>query len=246
MTESYSKSAKDALLESTEKRKKCCQRMLSDILALAENENCEERREIIFSATAHFKCASCFSQFLKGLFVVFGNVTNPEKAYHLELSFESEGERDTVSDILCDNGIDMKKTKRKSRYLLYIKDSTMIEDFFAVIGANKLAFDLMNSKIVREVRGDANRLMNCDMANIKKTLSAAGKYIEVIEELTKSGAIIRLPADLRETARLRYENTQASLTDLGLLHNPPISKSGVKHRLDKIVEFYNEITNTDN
>ena len=88
--------------------------------------------------------------------------------------------------------------------------------------------------------------MNCDMANIKKTLSAAGKYIEVIEELTKSGAIIRLPADLRETARLRYENTQASLTDLGLLHNPPISKSGVKHRLDKIVEFYNEITNTDN
>ena len=123
--------------------------MLSDILALAENGNCEERREIIFSATAHFKCASCFYQFLKGLFVVFGNVTNPEKAYHLELSFESEGERDTVSDILCDNGIDMKKTKRKSRYLLYIKDSTMIEDFFAVIGANKLAFDLMNSKIVR-------------------------------------------------------------------------------------------------
>jgi len=135
----------------------------------------------------------------------------------------------------------MKATKRKNRYLLYIKDSTQIEDFFAVIGANRLAFDLMNSKIVREVRGDANRQMNCDMANIKKTLSAAGKHIEIIGELKNSGAIIRLPADLRETADLRFENTQASMADLGLLHNPPISKSGVKHRLDKIVDFFEEL-----
>ena len=135
----------------------------------------------------------------------------------------------------------MKKAKRKNRYLLYIKDSTQIEDFFAVIGANRLAFDLMNSKIVREVRGDANRQMNCDMANIKKTLSAAGKHIEIIGELKESGAIIRLPHDLRETAELRYENTQASMSDLGLLHVPPISKSGVTHRLDKIVDFYEEL-----
>ncbi len=244
MTGSYSKAAKDALLDSAEKKKKCCARMLSDILELTYSEG-EERVARLSEAPNHFKCASCFTYFLKGLFVACGNVTNPEKSYHLELSFVSEEERDCVCDILEDNGMSMKKGKRKNRFLLYIKDSTQIEDFFAVIGANKLAFDLMNSKILREVRGDANRQMNCDMANIKKTLSAAGKHIEIIGEMKESGSFIRLPADLRETAELRYENTQASMADLGLLHNPPISKSGVKHRLDKIVDFYEEIKAKD-
>lgn len=242
MRNSYSKSAKDGLLESYEK-KKCCQRMLSDILSLLEITDGERRAELLARASMHFKCGACFPAYLKGLFVVFGNVTNPEKSYHLELSFETESERDASYDVIIDNGIDMKKGKRKNRFLLYVKDSTQIEDFFAVIGANKLAFDLMNSKIVREVRGDANRQMNCDMANIKKTLSAAGKHIDMIEELKQNGLFIRLPQDLRVTAELRYENTQASMADLGLLHNPPISKSGVKHRLDKIEEIYKEIIN---
>jgi DNA-binding protein WhiA len=244
MTGSYSKAAKDALLDSSEKKKKCCARMLSDILELTYSDG-EERVARLSEAPNHFKCASCFTYFLKGLFVAYGNVTNPEKSYHLELSFVSEEERDCVSDILEDNGMSMKKGKRKNRFLLYIKDSTQIEDFFAVIGANKLAFDLMNSKILREVRGDANRQMNCDMANIKKTLSAAGKHIEIIGDMMERDLIIRLPKDLRETAELRYENTQASMADLGLLHNPPISKSGVKHRLDKIVDFYEEIKAKD-
>lgn len=244
MTGSYSKAAKDALLDSSEKKKKCCARMLSDILELTYSDG-EERVARLSEATNHFKCASCFTYFLKGLFVAYGNVTNPEKSYHLELSFVSEEERDCVSDILEDNGMSMKKGKRKNRFLLYIKDSTQIEDFFAVIGANKLAFDLMNSKILREVRSDANRQMNCDMANIKKTLSAAGKHIEIIGDMMERDLIIRLPKDLRETAELRYENTQASMAELGLLHNPPISKSGVKHRLDKIVDFYEEIKAKD-
>ncbi len=242
MRNSYSKSAKEALLENGEK-KKCCQRMLSDILSLSDISDGERRAEILAKASQHFKCAGCFPAYLKGLFVVFGNVTNPEKSYHLELSFETEEERDITFDNIVDNGIEMKKGRRKNRYLLYVKDSTLIEDFFAVIGANKLAFDLMNSKIVREVRGDANRQMNCDMANIKKTLTAAGKHIDMIGELKEKGLFIRLPQDLRLTAELRYENTQASMSDLGLLHNPPISKSGVKHRLDKIEEIYNEIIN---
>ncbi len=242
MRNSYSKNAKSALLETAEK-KKCCQRMLSDILSLSDIADGEKRAELLEKASLHFKCGGCFTAYIKGLFIVFGNVTNPEKSYHLELSFETERERDVSFEIVTDNGIEMKKGKRKNRFLLYIKDSTQIEDFFAVIGANKLAFDLMNSKIIREVRGDANRQMNCDMANIKKTLSAAGKHIEMIGELKEKDLFIRLPHDLRITAELRYENTQASMSDLGLLHNPPISKSGVKHRLDKIEEIYNEIIN---
>lgn len=241
MISSYSKTAKEALCESVEKKKKCCARMFYDMLSLSENENDTDRAMLIAQAPNHFKCVSCFAHFLKGLFISFGNVTDPEKSYHLELSFKSELERDNVFGILSDNEVLMKKGKRKNRFLLYIKDSAQIEDFFAIIGANRLAFDLINSKIVREVRGDANRQMNCDMANIKKTLTAAGKHIEIIGDLIDSGAFIRLPSDLRETAKLRYENTQASMADLGLLHNPPISKSGVKHRLDKIEGLYEEI-----
>ncbi|MBE6713953.1 MAG: DNA-binding protein WhiA [Ruminococcaceae bacterium] len=241
MALSYSKCAKEALKESGEKKKKCCQRMLDDIVDLAKEKEALIRLQKLSASCGHFKCGSCYSYFLRGLFIAFGNVTDPSKAYHLELSFKTQEERDCVFEILCENGNDMKKAVRKGRFLLYIKDSTLIEDFFAMIGANKLAFDLMNSKIVREVMENTNRQINCDMANIQKSISAAEHYSEIISELQENGTIMRLPTDLRETARLRIENNQASLADLGRLHNPPISKSGVKHRLDKILDFYKDI-----
>jgi len=242
MRESYSKSAKSALLASTEKKKKCCARIFDDILALADEESFEERTRKIIISSEHFKCSSCFSYFLRGLFIAFGNVTDPSKSYHLELSFKTQTERDSVLEILSENGVEMKPAERKGRALLYIKDSAVIEDFLAIIGANKLAFDLMNSKIVREVRENTNRQINCDMANIQKSLSAAEKYIDIITDIKDRGLISQLPTDLRETAKLRLENTQASLADLGRQHNPPISKSGVKHRLDKIIGFYDDIS----
>lgn len=132
----------------------------------------------------------------------------------------------------------MKAGRRGERYLLYLKSSGEIEDFLALTGATRAAFDLMNAKIVREVRGNANRQMNCDMANISKSLAAAQQYTDAILEIFHRGYEIRLPEELRETARLRLENPQASMAELGHLHSPPISKSGVKHRLDKILQFY--------
>lgn len=245
MSESYSKNAKSVLLESVEKHKKCCSRIYNDILSLASIKDIDARLDLLERSFRFLKCGSCFGVLLRALFIISGNVTDPAKSYHLELSFESEAERNFCRDKLSENGIDMKETKRKNRYLLYVKDSTQIEDFFAVMGANTLAFDLMNSKILREVRGDANRQMNCDMANIKKTLSAAGKHIEIIAEMKEKGTFIRLPADLRETAEIRFANDQASMAELGRYHNPPISKSGVKHRLDKLVDFYEDIKNKE-
>ena len=245
MSVSYSKTAKLALTESTEKQKKCCQRIYNDIMSLASIEEIEKRTDIIERSFRFLKCASCFGYLLRALFIVYGNVTDPAKSYHHELSFRAEEERDLCADLLSENGIDMKCTKRKNRFLLYVKDSALIEDFFAVIGANSLAFDLMNAKILSEVRGDANRQMNCDMANIKKTLSAAEKHIEIVSEMKQNGTFIRLPADLRETAEIRFNYDQASMAELGRYHNPPISKSGVKHRLDKLVDFYEDIKNKD-
>ena len=171
----------------------------------------------------------------------FVSVTNPDKQYHLELSFETPAERDAAEAILSAAGICMKSGQRGGRYLLYIKSSSDIEDFLAYTGATHAAFDLMNAKIVREVRGNANRQMNCDMANISKSLAAAQQYTNAISEILRQGYEIRLPEELRQTARLRCENPQASMTELGQLHNPPITKSGVKHRLDKILRFYEKL-----
>lgn len=234
---SYSKQIKDTLKEVVPK-KKCCKRIQDDVFSLSAINNYEERARKISELTEHFKCASCISKSLSALFIVYGSVTNPEKQYHLEFSFKSEEERLAAKAILDKSSFEMKETKRKNRFILYIKDSNRIEDFFAIIGANKAAFDFINTKIIHEVRGNANRQMNCDMANISKSIAAAEQLVEMIAEMEEKGYLSRLPADLKETAKLRYENTQASMSELGALHNPQISKSGVKHRLDKIKDQY--------
>ena len=236
-TISYSKQIKDSLKDLTPK-KKCCKRIQDDVFSLQEIHDCLQRSEKISSLRDHFKCSSCVTKALSALFIVYGNVTNPEKQYHLEFSFESDAEREAAKEILDNSDFQMKESVRKNRYLLYIKDSNKIEDFFALIGANKAAFDFINTKIIHEVRGDANRQMNCDMANISKSIAAAEQIVELIDEMNQKGYIFRLPKDLQETAKLRFENNQASMAELGSLHDPQISKSGVKHRLDKIKEMY--------
>lgn len=237
MAESYSKNTKEAILGMLPK-KKCCQRIRQDAVDLADIADASVRAEKILSAPEHFRCGACHANFAAGLFVSFGSVTDPDKQYHLELSFETKSERDAAEKVLSDGGVFMKEGQRSARYLLYLKSSGDIEDFLALTGATRAAFDLMNAKIVREVRGDANRQMNCDMANINKSLTAARQYTDAIQAIFHKGYESRLPEELRETARLRCENPQASMAELGLLHDPPISKSGVKHRLDKILQFY--------
>lgn len=239
MAESYSKITKEAILDALPK-KKCCQRIRQDALDLADIADADLRAKKILSATDHFRCRTCPASFAAGLFVTFGSITNPDKQYHLELSFETEAEHDAAEKVLSENSIFMKSGQRGGRYLLYMKSSSDIEDFLALTGATRAAFDLMNAKIVREVRGNANRQMNCDMANISKSLAAAQQYTDAISYIFRKGYEIRLPEELRQTARLRCENPQASMAELGHLHSPPITKSGVKHRLDKILRLYKE------
>lgn len=233
---SYSAETKKYLLE-TKDKKKCCARMFSDMLSMSEQTDSRDRCRIIEASPAHFKCTGCFGAFLRGLFIVYGSVTDPSRRYHLELSFPTEGERDGAEKIMRENGFEMTCGVRCARFLLYVKSSSKIEDYFALMGANKSVFDLMNSKIVKELNSQTNRLLNCDMANIRKTLQSAQPYIDAVNELKCTGGIIRLPAELKETAALRVKYPQASMADLALLHDPPISKSGVKHRLDKIMDI---------
>ncbi len=237
--ESYSVRTKKALSALIPK-KNCCKRITDDVMALSCVSDPLERAERISKLNIHFRCNNCKTKALTALFIVFGNITDPDKQYHLEFSLESEEEREALNQILLADNYVMKQTKRKNRYILYTKSSSAIEDFLAIIGANKAAFELMNAKIVREVREDANRQSNCDMANINKTIAAAEHIIDIIGKMHENGTILRLPAELRETAILRFENTQASMSELGAMHNPSISKSGVKHRLDKIESAYHK------
>ena len=190
-----------------------------------------------------FKCARCKESFFKGIFLAYGTVNDPEKSYRLELLFSDEVKAEQIKNGLLEKGIEALCAYRNKKHVLYLKRSEAIEDFFANIGATSIAFDIMNSKINKELINNANRVTNCDSANINKAIKAANKYNSVILELIESEKINLLPENLKEMAIKRIENKELSFSELGKLFNPAISKSGVYHRLEKILEFYNEIKN---
>ena len=126
---------------------------------------------------------------------------------------------------------------RGSETSLYIKDSAEIEDFLAFIGAAKASLDFMNAKISKDVRNGINRLTNCETANIDKASTAAAVQLEAIRTLTERGELEKLPQELRETAIARLENPELSLNELKRILDPPVSKSGLHHRLKKLTEL---------
>jgi len=188
-----------------------------------------------------FKCGKCKEYFLKGIFLTVGTVNDPEKSYRLELVFDDENKANEISFLLDDMGLCPMYTKRNDKSVLYFRRSEAIEDFFANIGATSLAFDIMNSKINKELINNANRVTNCDAANIDKAIVASNKYNTVINYLIETEKIKRLPEHLQEMALKRVELKELSFAELGKQFSPPISKSGVHHRLEKILEFYNEL-----
>lgn len=220
-------------LRSAPVKKGCCRHAFSDALALAEADG--DRCEMIRSEK--FMCPGCHEHYIAGLFVTFGNVSDPAKSHHLEFSFPHEAERDAVLPILSDLGFTPKVGCRKGRYIAYFKKSDDIEDLLAKIGASAAVFDYINSRIVKGIRNDANRQVNFDSANIEKSLDAAKNHLDVINRIIESGLFNELGGELRETALLRLEFPEATLAQLGLKFSKPISKSGVNHRIEKITEF---------
>ncbi len=233
MTESFSKKVKDQL-ESVEIKKKCCKFTLAAMEDLDKKADNGEKLADIYNKC---RCDVCREVFWRKLFVTYGSVTDPEKSYHMELSFYHDAERDAVIELLVDTGFEFRPSTRKNKYIMYVKDSAVIEDILVYMGAHGAAFDVMNSKIVHEFRNSVNRQVNCDTANIEKQLQAVKKYTDAIQWLVDSGKIDSLPSDLKETAILRIENDQLSLTDLGKLMNPQVSKSGIRHRLERILQL---------
>ena len=184
-----------------------------------------------------FKCTECKKHFLKSIFLLRGMVTDPEKSYLIELSLSDLAKAEELSAFLRTLDIEMKLRERQGKYVLYSKKSEVLEDFLAYIGAQSSAFEIMNSKILKEIKNQTNRVMNCDDANINKSIAASEKYLSAINYLIESNNLLRLPEQLQETALKRLEFKELNYTDLGNKFNPGISKSGLFHRLEKIYEL---------
>ena len=181
------------------------------------------------------KCAFCRSAFVRGIFLSCGRITNPKKQYRLELAPASRHE--LHREFLLDCGVSLALTDRRCERILYTGNSGVVEDFFALAAMNSTAFLFMNSKIESEFKNNANRIRNCETNNILKNVSAAHKWIEAIEALDEANLLSTLPEELEKTARLRMEYKDYSLARLAAEFTPPISKPGLSHRLNKILEI---------
>ncbi len=183
----------------------------------------------------------CKRAFLRGIFMAAGSVTNPKKAYHLEIAVLSSGLAEQVKEITACFDIDAKIIMRKKYYVVYIKEGAQIVDFLNVIGAHIALMNYENVRIVKEVRNFVNRQVNCETANISKTVNAAARQIEDIEYIRQNMGFGMLSDGLREIAELRLEYPDSSLSELGEMLEKPIGKSGVNHRLRKLSNIANQI-----
>lgn len=178
----------------------------------------------------------CRRAFIKGAFLSGGTVIDPRKNYNLELVTPYLGLSQDMLELLTGAGFAFKSVMRKSKYVLYLKNSEAISDFLTYMGAFKAQMELLNIKIEKEIRNDFNRVANGETANIEKTINASVQQIRAIERIAETVGLDSLPEDLREIALLRLRHKDLSLSELGALMNPPLSKSGVNHRLRKIMQ----------
>ncbi|MCL2077983.1 MAG: DNA-binding protein WhiA [Oscillospiraceae bacterium] len=179
--------------------------------------------------------------FLRGVFLSCGTVSDPVKDYHLELNLPDENKREELFTLITENGIAIRKSAGKNR--LYIKESELISDFLTYIGAGVNSMEIMNAKILKELRNNINRTVNCEAANIGKTARAAGKQIADIELIYKKKGKNFLPPELRQVADLRLNHFEKSLKEIGEECEPKLSRSGVFHRLEKIGNIAEKLKN---
>lgn len=178
--------------------------------------------------------------FLRGAFLSGGSATDPSKGYHLELTTSHYSVSRELGALMREIGFEPKETTRKANYVTYFKSSAVIEDFLTTLGAPVQAMQIMEAKVEKQLRGGVNRRVNCDAANLDKTVEAAMELIEAIHRLEERGMLDNLPEKLKEAARLRKENPEATLTELAAMCVPPVTKSAFNHRLRKLLALAGE------
>ena len=201
------------------------------LLSLLQRANISD---LPLSRLLGFECEHCLRYFLRGIFVAVGSVTDLQKSYHMEFSCGDSTTAHRVRELLSQIAAPPATVHRKDGTHLYYKSSAAMEDVFSYLHARRALFALINIKIERDIRNQENRATNCVAQNIQKAVHAATQQTEAIEALRATPAWDMLPKSLRDTAQLRLEFPDATLAELASRHNPPITKSGLNHRLQKL------------
>lgn len=184
---------------------------------------------------------SSLGMFMGGIFLACGSVNDPEKEYHLEFAVTDKTLADELIIFLADIGVNARSSMRRGQYIVYIKESESIEDTLTFIGAKNCTLDIINVKILKDIRNRVNRITNCDSANIDKIVAASLRQIDDISLIAEKRGLDTLPEELREAAMLRLENPSMSLKDIGENLSEPLSRSGVNHRFQRIAAIAGEI-----
>ena len=203
-----------------------------DIEEPLDGQNCKRIVEAIQGLYLEKTC--CKRAFIRGAFMASGSMTDPNKAYHFEIVCRTPEQASRLQELMKEFETEPKVVERKNYYVVYLKEGSQIVDMLNVMEAYVSLMNLENVRILKEMRNSVNRQVNCETANISKTVNAAVKQIADIELIRDTEGLDSLPLPLREMAMVRLEYPEAPLKDLGKYMDPPVGKSGINHRLRKL------------
>lgn len=229
------KSHRNSVYTITIEKEKDIMELFSAIKLMDDNGVLHDLRDCVNAGILKQYC--CRRAFMRGAFLCIGSMSDPKKGYHLELVCNNEPQAKQIQEILVSLKLDAKIILRKKYYVVYLKEGSHIVDFLGICKAHVSLMELENLRIVKEMRNAINRKVNCETANIAKTVNASAKQIEDIIYIRDYVGFSRLPLNLRQMAEVRLEHPEATLKELGKYLNPPVGKSGVNHRLRKLSEI---------
>lgn len=200
-----------------------------------QEEDTRLRMDVVDGLLLQQTC--CKRAFIRGAFLASGSISDPNKGYHFEIVCNTKEQGRQLQGVMSSFGIEAKMVERKKHYVVYLKEGEQIVDILNVMGAHIALMNLENVRILREMRNSVNRRVNCETANISKTVNASVRQVEDIRLIMQQGGLHSLPENLQEIAQARLDNPDMPLKDLGMLLTPPLGKSGVNHRLRRISEI---------
>ncbi|MDD2619125.1 MAG: DNA-binding protein WhiA [Syntrophomonadaceae bacterium] len=216
----------------------------ADRLWIARELNIRSDQEYCnYEDNSHLIRKSCCKRaYLRGIFLSRGFVNRPEVDYHLEIVVNDRWLAAEIQELLDKFALEARGIERKNHLVIYIKESDKIADFLRVVGASKALLDFENVRIIKSMRNDVNRQVNCETANLSKTINASLRQTELIKRLAASNGLETLSPQLRELALARIKYPDYSLKELGAAMNPPLSKSGVAYRMRKLENHIEDLS----
>lgn len=232
---SFSARVKEEISKKTSRARHCRMAEQAAVECFSGNGKTDTVDELLLQKSC------CIRAYIRGAFLVAGSITDPEKGYHFEVVTSGEALAMQLVRKLEFFGIEAKTVERKGHIVVYIKEGSQIVDALNVMEAHNALMELENVRILKEVRNSVNRKVNCETANINKTVNAAVKQIEDIQYIQENLGLEQLPPPLAQTADLRLEYPDVPLKELGAMMSPPVGKSGVNHRLRKLCAIAEEL-----